>query len=672
MNQLYKASSPYLLQHAHHPVHWYEWSNEVLEKAAKEDKPLLISIGYAACHWCHVMARESFMNNEVAELMNAHFICIKIDREERPDIDHVYMEAVQMIKGNGGWPLNAFALPNGKPFYAGTYFPSHQWKSLLLQIHQLYQNEYPKLVDEAIIISQKIQKQQLIGLIKTGEKSELNTLYTALFNQWKSNIDVLRGGFGAAPKFPLPAGWNFLLEFYQNTNNEEVLKAVNNTLTAMAKGGIYDQIGGGFARYSVDAYWRVPHFEKMLYDNGQLVSLYSKVYLVDKNPLYKKVIEQSLAFIERELMDSSGGFYASLNADSEGDEGTFYVFTKTEIEQNFDADIAKFIINYYHFTENGNWEHHKNVLFTNFTTDLYAEKYQLEKIEVEQLMAKSEQALFKYRNNRIKPTTDSKILTAWNALMLQGFIDAFISLENQQYLYIALKNAQFLTDNLLKKDGSLWRNYKDGKAAIDGFLEDYALFAEGLLNLYQITLNIQWLNISKMLMDYGIQYFYNQENGFFSFTSNKSESLYIKKYEVFDNVIPSSNAVMAHVLYRLGLLYDDSEYTSIAEKMVTQMTNQINKSGPYTGKWASLVGFMVSGSPILAIIGSNAVDFALELKQKTNSTNLICGGTTENLPFFKNKLIHGKTAIYSCKNNTCSLPMYSVEEFVSSLPKYPE
>lgn len=667
MNQLHKASSPYLQQHANNPVFWHEWNSATLQKAKKEDKPLLISIGYAACHWCHVMARESFMNQEVADLMNAHFICIKIDREERPDIDQVYMEAVQAIKGNGGWPLNAFALPNGKPFYAGTYFPTQHWKSLLQQIHQLYKNEYLKLVDEALQLSQNIQKQQLSGLIKTDEKSDLNEVFLPLFNQWKGRIDVLRGGFGTAPKFPLPVGWNFLLEFYQQTKNAEVLKAVNNTLTAMAKGGIYDQIGGGFARYAVDAYWRVPHFEKMLYDNGQLVSLYANAYLVTKNPLYEKTIVQTLDFVERELMDVSGGFYASLNADSEGDEGTFYVFTKAEIEQNFDAELANFIINYYHFTDEGNWEHQKNVLFTSFTAELFAEKHQLKIDTVEQLLIKSEKELFKYRNKRIRPTTDTKILTAWNALMLQGFIEAFVALENQHYLNIALKNAQFLTENLLKNDFSLWRNYKDFNSSIDGFLEDYALVAEAFLNLYQVTLDVQWLNISKGLMDYCISHFYDSENGLFSFTSNKSESLYVKKYELFDNVIPSSNAVIAHVLYRLGLLYDVSNYTSIAEIMLHQFTSQISQSGPYAGKWASLLGFIVSGSPTLAVVGSEAAIFALELKRKTNTQTLICGGIDENIPYLKDKLIAGKTAIYSCKNNTCSAPIYTIEDALKVL-----
>ena len=298
MNLLKNASSPYLQQHANNPVFWHEWNDETLKKAVQNNKPLLISIGYAACHWCHVMARETFMNKEAATFMNDHFICIKIDREERPDVDQVYMKAVQAIKGNGGWPLNAFALPNGKPFYAGTYYPTHKWISLLQQIKQLYENEYIKLVDEAVELSQNIQKQQFIPLIKTDENLDFKNIYVNIFSSWIGRIDALRGGFGNAPKFPLPVGWNFLLEYYYNFKDENLLKSINNTLTAMANGGIYDQIGGGFARYSVDAYWRIPHFEKMLYDNGQLVSLYAKAYIVTKNPLYKKVIIQTLDFIE--------------------------------------------------------------------------------------------------------------------------------------------------------------------------------------------------------------------------------------------------------------------------------------------------------------------------------------------------------------------------------------
>ncbi|MDP3353179.1 MAG: thioredoxin domain-containing protein [Flavobacteriaceae bacterium] len=669
MNQLINASSPYLQQHAHNPVHWHEWGIEALEKAKTENKPLLISIGYAACHWCHVMARETFMNEDAATFMNANFICIKIDREERPDIDQVYMEAVQGIKGSGGWPLNAFALPNGKPFYAGTYYPTQKWISLLQQIKQLYENEFLKLVDEAFELSQNIQKQQLLPLVKTDEKINLKELYLQLFSSWKGRIDVLRGGFGNAPKFPLPVGWSFLLEYQQSFKDKDLLKSINNTLTAMALGGIYDQIGGGFARYSVDAFWRVPHFEKMLYDNGQLISLYANAFIVTKNPLYEKVIIQSIEFIEREFMDVSGGFYASLNADSEGEEGTFYVFTKEEIQLNFEDELAHFILEYYHFTNEGNWEDKKNTLFTTYTVKTFSEKFNIEKFKVQELIERSTEALFNYRKKRIRPTTDTKVLTAWNALILQGYIDAYKTLNKPEYLEMTIKNATFLIENQLKEDYSLWRNYKDGISSIDGFLEDYALLSEALLKLYQLTLEQKWLNQCKGMIDFCINHFYDSSSGLFSFTSNLSDSLYVKKYELFDNVIPSSNAVITNVLYRLGLLYDDDNYSLIAKKTLHQMLPQISNSGPYAGKWASLLGFVTNGDTTVAVVGKESSKLNLQLQKEYLPSVLFTGGNSEYIPFLKGKYIEGKTVIYICKNNTCSAPIFTIEETLKILNK---
>lgn len=667
MNLLKNASSPYLQQHANNPVFWHEWNDETLKKAVQNNKPLLISIGYAACHWCHVMARETFMNKEAATFMNDHFICIKIDREERPDVDQVYMKAVQAIKGNGGWPLNAFALPNGKPFYAGTYYPTHKWISLLLQIKQLYENEYIKLVDEAVELSQNIQKQQFIPLIKTDENLDFKNIYVNIFSSWIGRIDALRGGFGNAPKFPLPVGWNFLLEYYYNFKDENLLKLINNTLTAMANGGIYDQIGGGFARYSVDANWQIPHFEKMLYDNGQLVSLYAKAYIVTKNPLYKKVIIQTLDFIEDLLKDENGGFYASLNADSEGEEGTFYIFTKDEIQQILEEEIANFIFDYYHFTDEGNWEHKKNILFTTYTPESYAQKASITVQDAKILLQKSTKALFNYRQKRIHPTTDTKILTAWNAIMLQGYLDAYIALENQHYLNIALKNAHFICNNLLQKNFNLNRNFKDGKASISGFLEDYAFLAEAFLKLYQVTFDVQWLINSKGLANYAIQHFYDTNNHFFAYTSNLEKSLYVKNYDVFDNVTPSSNAVMANVLYKLGLLFDEENFTSISKKMLHQMKTQINQSGPYTGKWASLLGFISNGDTTVAIVGNDYLKINLQLQKEYFPHVLFTGSKSENIPFLKGKYIEDETAIFICQNNTCSAPIYSSEEAIKLL-----
>lgn len=664
MNLLKNASSPYLQQHANNPVYWHEWNEETLQKAKDQNKPLLISIGYAACHWCHVMARETFMNEEAAKVMNQHFVCIKIDREERPDVDQVYMEAVQLIKGSGGWPLNAFALPNGKPFYAGTYYPTQQWISLLKQLSNLYENDYLKVVEQALQLSQNIKKNQLLPIIETNE-NELNVIYlNTIFNAWKVRFDLLRGGFGSAPKFPLPVGLNFLLEYHLITTNQDALKILNNTLTAMANGGIYDQIGGGFARYSVDAYWRIPHFEKMLYDNGQLVCLYSKAYLIDKNPLYKKVIIQTLDFVKRELMDSNGGFYASLNADSEGEEGTFYVFTKNEIEEHFTKDIANFIIDYYHFSDEGNWEHGKNALFTTYSIQTYAKKIGHSSDEITDLLQKANSDLFDYRAKRIRPTTDTKILTSWNALMLQGFMDAYIALSNSYYLEIAVKNATFIEKNLIKNDFSLWRNYHNNKASIHGFLEDYAFLAEAFLKLYQVTFDLHWLTLSKELVDYCIVHFYDESNKVFSFTSNAEKTLFVKKYELFDNVTPSSNSVITTVLYLLGLLFDHQQYLTLSDQLLARMLPQLKNSGPYAAKWNSLLSFKISGSPIIAIVGSDAINYPIDLLKAINLPILLCGGVEENIPYLKNKSIKDKTTFYICKNNSCSKPIDTIGETI--------
>lgn len=661
MNLLFKASSPYLLQHANNPVYWREWNEESLLLAQQENKPLFISIGYAACHWCHVMARESFMNEEVAAFLNNHFIAIKIDREERPDIDHIYMDALHTIKGSGGWPLNAFALPDGKPFYAGTYFKTQQFLSVLKQLHQHYENNYTAVVDQALKITSNIKQHDKIITTETDKLND-RQFYLELYNTWKGRIDFLRGGFGNAPKFSLPVGWQFLLEFYKNTNNHEVLKAINNTLTAMANGGIFDQVGGGFARYSVDAYWRVPHFEKMLYDNGQLVSLYANAYLIDTNPLYKSVIEHTLKFVAELITDENGGFYASLNADSEGEEGTFYVFTKEEIETNFQSEIAEFIINFFHFSAEGNWEHQKNTLFTTYSFPSYALNFNKSFEEIHLLYDKAINALYNYRKKRIHPTTDTKILTGWNALMLIGYLDAYTALENEEYLNIALKNATFIKRNLLKQDGSLYRNYKDATASINGFLEDYALLAEAFIRLYQTTLVADWLYLSKQLIDYCIVHFYDDQKMQFTYTSDTDPALFVKKYELFDNVIPSSNAVIATVLYQLGMLFDQANYSLISTNLLSQLIPHLDKSGPYTAKWASLAGYISNGSLLIAIVGKEAVKFTFELQQKNLNKLQVCGGTIEDIPYLKGKLVNNKTAIYICKDATCSKAFYTVDE----------
>ncbi|MEI7525883.1 MAG: thioredoxin domain-containing protein, partial [Mariniphaga sp.] len=422
-NRLSRASSPYLKQHADNPVDWYEWGEEALAKAREENKPLIISVGYAACHWCHVMAHESFSDESIAEFMNEHFVCIKIDREERPDIDRIYMEAAQLLSGRGGWPLNAFALPDGRPFHAGTYFPPEQWTDALSQLSHLYQTSYPRILQAAEALTQGIRANALPEIVNplpfTREE------YVESFANLIQTIDFKLGGYNGAPKFMLPIGFEFLLQYHYLTGDQQALDAVTISLDAMAQGGIYDQIGGGFARYSTDQFWKVPHFEKMLYDNGQLISLYAHAYQVTKRSRYAEVVEQTIAFAERELRHPEGGFYASIDADSEHEEGKFYVWTKGELESVLDQESLALILDFYQITNRGNWEGGKNILYYNSDKEYFAVKSGISVKDFNQILERSNKKLLEERNLRIRPATDDKILTCWNALMLSGYLNAF-------------------------------------------------------------------------------------------------------------------------------------------------------------------------------------------------------------------------------------------------------
>lgn len=551
-NWLAKAKSPYLLQHADNPVHWHEWGAEALKKAREENKPLLISIGYAACHWCHVMEHESFMDSTVAKIMNEHYVSIKIDREERPDIDQIYMDAAHLLTGRGGWPLNAFALPDGRPFYAGTYFPKDAWKEILLQIAEAYSSQNDKIIAQAERLTRGIKGHDALDFRKDPTAVFTKADYKGIYSNWKSMIDFRKGGFRRAPKFPLPVGWEFLLQYHYLTGESEALEAVTLTLDEMAKGGIYDQLGGGFARYATDENWVVPHFEKMLYDNGQLISLYAHAYQVTKNEVYAEVIRETLKFIARDMTDSKGGFYSSLNADSEGEEGKYYVWTQQEIDEVLDNKTAQLFSEYYQVKSEGNWEEGRNILYREESMEEFALKRDMEPDQWDQILIKAKRELLHERSKRVRPSTDDKILTSWNALMMRGYIEAYLALGEEDYLAAALKNARFLEENMVRENGRLWRNYKDGEAGIEAFLDDYALLANAYIRLYQATFDIHWLDLSRIITDYMIAHFQDEKSSMFFYTSNQSEALFTRKMEITDNVMPSSNAVMANNLYQLG------------------------------------------------------------------------------------------------------------------------
>jgi uncharacterized protein YyaL (SSP411 family) len=559
-----------------------------LARAQTEQKPILVSIGYAACHWCHVMERESFENPRIAEVMNAHFICIKVDREERPDVDQVYMDAVQAMGVSGGWPLNVFLTPEAKPFYGGTYFPPRNWVQLLSSIGQAYQGENRAELDAsaeqfaAILQASDLEKYGLTASTALVSVEQLE----ALIQNLGGKFDLKWGGMNRAPKFPMPSIWRFLLRAYSITSNPVVLEQINLTLREMALGGIYDQVGGGFARYSVDEEWLAPHFEKMLYDNGQLVSLYAEAYQVTKEELYRTVVYETVDFVRRELTSPEGGFYSSLDADSEGEEGKFYVFTKDEL-RTFLGDEEPLFSAYYNCTALGNWEHGQNILHRRQSDARFAAEHEIAPQTLALLIKGWKEKIMAVRAQRVRPGLDDKILTGWNALMLNGLIDAYRAFGDEQFLELALQNAHFIQRNL-RQGPRLWRNYKDGRATIAGFLEDYALVIQAYINLYEATFDVQWLREAETLTSYVQQNFFDPNENLFFYTDASSEALIARKKELFDNVIPASNSVMAHNLHRLSLHLENAPQGDLAATMLAQVQELVVKEPQHLTNWASL------------------------------------------------------------------------------------
>ncbi len=665
-NALVNESSPYLLQHAHNPVNWYPWGDEAIQKAKDEDKLLIISVGYAACHWCHVMEHESFENEEVAAKMNEHFVSIKVDREERPDVDDIYMTACNLISGRGGWPLNAIALADGQPFFAGTYFPQDQWMDILDQIIKMKENEMPKLIESAEKITQGIQEVDVIEKVDGDIAFSKETLLD-INTKFMERIDFRNGGRVGSPKFPMPNNYEYLLKYGTKYNDKKALQAVELTLDKMAFGGIYDQLGGGFARYSVDDIWLVPHFEKMLYDNGQLISIYAQGYKYFQKPIYKEVINKSLAFVERELMSEEYGFYSSLDADSEGEEGKFYVWTASEIDSLLDEEAAKHFKTFYDVRESGNWEH-TNILNRPYTDKEVADQLSLSIADLKSSIAASEKILFAERSTRVRPPTDDKILTSWNGLMMSGYLAAYDALGDKHYLDIALKNASFIKKNLMESDGRLNRNYKDGTASINAFLDDYALTIKAFSELYETTLDESWLKTAEQLMSYALEHFYEESTGIFNYTSKLDPALIARKVEYMDNVIPASNSIMARNLFKLGTLNYKLDYLDKSKQMLKNYHEQMvsTKSPDFFSNWLQLMFDLTEAPYEVAIVGPDAVKKRNELARNYLSNAILLGGETEgSLPLLANKLQEGDTYIYVCKNKVCKLPTDDVEKALS-------
>ena len=669
-NHLSKASSPYLLEHADNPVDWYEWGDEALQLAKKENKPLLVSVGYSSCHWCHMMEKESFMDTAVARIMNENFICIKVDREERPDIDNIYTNACQLISGNSGWPLNAFALPDGKPFFAGTYYSKQSWINLLKQVAAAYNNQNNKVVLQAQTLSSGIASLEFSVLTDSAANIADKRTYHNLFENLYRKMDLSFGGLKGNPKFPIATSLEFLLQYYSVTEDKRALDAVTTTLTQMALGGIYDQIGGGFARYSIDSLWRIPHFEKMLYDNAQLLSVYAHAYQLTGNEFFKKIVEEIAAFVQRDLNNPDNGYFSSVNADTKDVEGEFYSWRSGELKNTLSTNY-ELIADYYNVSDAGNWKENKNVLFASQTPILFAQKNNIDAALFSKQLTETKQALLIVRNKREKPSIDDKVLTSWNALLLKGFLDAYTALGHKSYLQNALSLARFLENKMIQKNGRVWRNYKNEKTFIGGFLDDYALLSKAFIRLYQVTFNKHWLDLSKQLADYAVKNFYDPASGMFYYTERQSDQNVIQKIELTDNSIPSSNAVMAEVLYSLSVYFENEDYMDKTKHMFSKIYAQLQKEGTnFYASWCFLAGWFSYGTNEVAIMGTEAIDKNLDLQKTYLPSCLFLGSNREeNLSLLEGKEVPGKTFVYVCTNKACQLPVEATAKALDQLKK---
>ena len=669
-NDLVNETSPYLLQHAYNPVNWKAWNEDSLEEAKEQNKLIVISIGYASCHWCHVMEEESFENDSIARIMNDNFINIKVDREERPDVDKVYMNAVQLMTGKGGWPLNCIALPDGKPVFGGTYFTKEQWSKILKDVSKLYKENPQKVEEYAQRVTEGIQTSELITLNKE-EAVFKNEEIIAAINLSAEQLDTINGGFKGAPKFPMPNTLDYLLRYQYHFNKPELFKYIKKSLTKMAYGGIYDQIGGGFSRYSVDNRWHIPHFEKMLYDNAQLVSVYSKAYLQDKNELYKSIVKETLAFVNDELNANNGAFYSSLDADSKNEnneleEGIFYTWTKQELKALIKD--YKLFANYYNVNTTGFWENDLYVLIRDQSVTEFAKKNKLTKDELKEKIADWKSILNVARNKRRKPNLDDKILTSWNALMLQGYVDAYKAFDQKEYLNKAVKIAEFILHNQLRSDGGLNRNFKDGKSTINGYAEDYATVIQAFISLHEVSLDEKWLIISKEIMEYAIIHFYDSTSGMFFYTSKEDPSLIARKTEVIDGVISSSNSIIGNSLFKLGHYFYDQKMIKISKQMLNNLKIEIIKNPMGYSNWLHLMTNFTQPFYEVAVVGKNANTITKEFYKNYFPNILISASNKDSeLPLLEFKYIDGETLIYVCVNGTCKLPLADISKAIKSI-----
>jgi uncharacterized protein YyaL (SSP411 family) len=675
MNRLQFETSPYLLQHAHNPVEWHAWKPEAFEKARREDKPILVSIGYSTCHWCHVMERESFEDEQTAAIMNEHFVNIKVDREERPDVDHIYMEACQIISGSGGWPLNCFLLPDGRPFYAGTYYPPQpahnrpSWIQLLHHISGLYREKRSTVEDQA---------KQLTEIIKNSDESLVRRSWSGVetssalnpvslqnaFQRLKESFDETDGGFGGAPKFPGAMNLQFLLRYEQYFDAPEALDHVVFSLENMIGGGIYDQLGGGFARYATDKAWLVPHFEKMLYDNALLVRAMSEAYQRTGLDLFRETIEETLQWVDREMTHPEGGFFSALDADSEGVEGKFYLWDKAEI----DALLGESAVHFhalYGVSEAGNWEH-RNILWRPIDEDEYAHLQGWDEEKLPALRREWKELLMTERAKRVRPGLDDKILLGWNAMMASAYAGAYAALGTEAYRETAERNIRFLLGAMKREDGQgLYHTWKDGRAQYDAFLDDYALLVEALLDVYSITFNTEYLELARKWTEYTLAHFLDNESKMFYFTGASQQDIPLRRKDLYDLAMPSGNSTMACNLLRLRLWLDEPKYGELAVAMLQRVKELLERHPGSFGMWMTAMMLAVFPPKEIAVVGKEWEKWSRSIlgRYLPHKVMMASERGDERYPLLAGKEGGDKTYIYVCESYACQMPVDTLEAF---------
>lgn len=674
-NELRHSSSPYLLQHAMNPVDWYPYGEEALALAQKQNKLVIVSVGYASCHWCHVMEEETFEDSLAAAVMNASFVSIKVDREERPDIDDLYMSACQLVSREPcGWPLNVFCLPDGRPFFALTYAPKEDWIGAAEHFARMYREEPETLEDYAQRLTEGVIESGLLPPVDSSMDSFQPDVVDSVASRFLSTIDMERGGHFGAPRFPLPGHFEFLLEYAHESGDSLALRAVQATLRGMALGGIYDHLGGGFARYSTDDRWLVPHFEKMLYDNAQLISLYSRAYRATPDPLYRDVVSQSIAFAERELRDpTTGAFYSSLDADSEGEEGTFYIWTNEDLTAALPSEPLRIIAaEIFDVSEGGNWEKGKNVL--NRSKGIPPDGFgaSLTEESLRDSIDKIRSLLLAHRSFRERPSLDNKILTSWNALMITAYTEAYQSFGKEEWLKSALTIGGFLQSVMMQKDGRLRRSAMNGTPSINAFLDDYALTAAAFIDLYQVTFDESWLLSALLLIEYAESHFHDSSSGMYFYTSDVDPPLVTRSHELEDDVIPASNSVMAHNLFDLGHFFYREDLLDRSRTMLSALFPVLSEEPHphYFSNWSRLLLRHRRPAWEIAIVGPESSRLRSEMQRKFLPHALWLGGPTEGtLELLKDKLQPDQTYIYVCRNKVCRLPVTAPDKALNLLSK---